>query len=168
MDGSFKASLVALALASFPFCSDAAGLGGISVYSGLGQPLRAEIPVSATTSELDSLSARVGSPEAFRQANVAYSPSAAAVRVSVDRRGSRPVLRLSTDRPLNEPFVELVLELDWAAGRLVRNFTFLLDPVDLVRPAPVAARVDTPAAAPAATPRCSRPARMRDCRARRS
>lgn len=158
MDGSFKASLVALALASFPFCSDAAGLGGISVYSGLGQPLRAEIPVSATTSELDSLSARVGSPEAFRQANVAYSPSAAAVRVSVDRRGSRPVLRLSTDRPLNEPFVELVLELDWAAGRLVRNFTFLLDPVDLVRPAPVAARVDTPAAAPAA--RATAPAQV--------
>ncbi|NLF52879.1 MAG: hypothetical protein GX576_00480 [Thauera phenolivorans] len=155
MDGSFKASLVALALASFPFCSDAAGLGGISVHSGLGQPLRAEIPVKATTTELDSLSARVGSPEAFRQANVAYSPSAAAVRVSVDRRGSRPVLRLSTDRPLNEPFVELVLELDWAAGRLVRNFTFLLDPIDLAQRTPVAARVDAPAVAPMARPRAT-------------
>jgi pilus assembly protein FimV len=148
LDGSLKASLLALAIASFPFGSQAAGLGGVKVFSGLGQPLRAEIAVSATAEELESLSARIGSPDAFRQAGVAYTPAAGSVQVNVDRRGSRPVLRLSSDRPLNEPFVDLVLEVDWAAGRLMRNFTFLLDPVDLVAPKPVAARVDVATASP--------------------
>lgn len=155
MKKSLKASLIAVAIASFPFGSQAAGLGQISVLSGLGQPLRAEIQINATPQELQSLRARLASPDAFRQANIPYSPVIQTLRAALENRGQRAVVKLSSDRPINDPFVDLLIELDWNGGRLSREYTFLLDPVDLVAPKPLAARVDTPAAAPA--PRAARP-----------
>lgn len=150
MTKSLRASLLAVSIAALPLTAQAAGLGQINVYSGLGQPLRAEIQVSANAQELQSLTARIASAEAFRQANLTYGSAVSAIRVSVDTRSSRPVIRLSSDRPINDPFVDLLVELNWATGRLVREYTFLLDPVDLAAPRPLAAAVDTPAAAPAA------------------
>lgn len=149
--------MLALSIAALPLTAQAAGLGQINVYSGLGQPLRAEIQVSATAQELQSLSARIASAEAFRQANLSYGSAANSIRVSVDTRASRPVIRLTSERPINDPFVDLLVELNWATGRLVREYTFLLDPVDLAAPRPLAAAVDTPAAAPVPRP-AARPA----------
>lgn len=156
MKKSLKASLIAVAIASFPFGSQAAGLGQISVLSGLGQPLRAEIQITASPQELQSLRARVASADTFRQANIPYSPVIATLRAAVENRGQRAVVKLSSDRPVNDPFVDLLLELDWNGGHLAREYTFLLDPVDLAAPKPLAARVDTPAAMPA--PRAERAA----------
>ena len=156
MTTSLRASLLALSIAAFPLSAQAAGLGQIKVYSGLGQPLRAEIQVSATPQELQSLNARIASADAFRQANLNYGGAVSAIRVSVDTRASRPVIRLSSDRPINDPFVDLLVELNWATGRMVREYTFLLDPVDIAAPRPLAAAVDTPAAPPAARPLASR------------
>lgn len=152
MKTSFKASLIALAIASFPMGGQAASLGQINVFSGLGQPLRAEIGVSATPQELQSLSARIASVDAFRAANLPYSSAASAVRVSLDTRSARPVIRLSSVRPINDPFMELLVELNWASGQLSREYTFLLDPVDLSAPKPVAARLDRPGVAAQAVP----------------
>ena len=61
MTTSAKASLLALSIAALPLSVQAAGLGQINVFSGLGQPLRAEIQISATAQELQSLSARIAS-----------------------------------------------------------------------------------------------------------
>ena len=155
MTKSLRASLIALSIAAMPFAAQAAGLGQINVYSGLGQPLRAEIQVSATAEELQTLNARIASADAFRQANLTYGSAVSAIRVSVDTRGGRPVLRLTSDRPVNDPFVDLLVELDWGAGRLVREYTFLLDPVDIAAPRPLAASVDTPAAAPVPRPQAA-------------
>ncbi len=146
---SLKASLIATAIATLPFSTHAAGLGAINVLSGLGQPLRAEIELNATPQELESLSARIASAEAFRQANLPYAPVMTALRLAVEKRGSRAVVRVSSDRPLNDPFVDLLLELDWASGRLIREYTFLLDPVPLNAPPPAAAQVTAPAVSPA-------------------
>ena len=160
MKTSLKASLIALAIASIPLGSQAAGLGQINVFSGLGQPLRAEIQVKATPQELQSLMASIGSPDAFRQANISYSAAVAAIKVSVDTRAARPVIRLSSDRPINDPFVDLLVELNWAGGRIAREYTFLLDPVDLVATRPIAAAVDAPTLSPATrrVPAQARPA----------
>lgn len=146
MSKSARASLLALSIAALPLSVHAAGLGQINVFSGLGQPLRAEIQISATAQELQSLSARIASAEAFRRANLSYGSAVSAIRVSVDARASRPVLRLTSDRPVNDPFVDLLVELDWDGGRLVREYTFLLDPVDLAAPRPLAAAVEAPVA----------------------
>lgn len=162
MKTSIKASLIAAAIATLPFGSQAAGLGSINVFSGLGQPLRAEIELNATPQEVQTLAARIAPVEAFRQANVSYSPVLTDIRVSVESRGNRSVLKLSSDRPVNEPFVDLLLELNWASGRLLREYTFLLDPVQLQAPPVVAApRPAMGSAAPSATMRPETPVRER-------
>lgn len=160
MKTSLKASLIALAIASIPLGSQAAGLGQINVFSGLGQPLRAEIQVTATPQELQSLLARIGSPDAFRQANISYSAAVAAIKISVDTRAARPVIRLSSDRPINDPFLDLLVELNWANGRIAREYTFLLDPVDLVPQRALATAINAPALGPATrqSPAPARPA----------
>ena len=148
MKKTFKATLIAGAIAMLPFGTQAAGLGGINVFSGLGQPLRAEIELKATPQELQTLSARIASADAFRQANVTYSSVMTGLQVSVESRGNRSVIRLVSDRPVNEPFLELLVELNWANGRMLREYTFLLDPIEAVRPA--AAAVTSPVTAPSA------------------
>lgn len=165
-----KATVIAAAIAVLPFAAHAAGLGKITVLSALGQPLKAELEVTASREEATSLLAKVAAAEAFRQAGIEYSPVLASLRFSRDikERGGRRYLELSTDRPLNEPFIDMLVELSWASGRLVREYTFLLDPPDLAvkaAPAPIAApEVRTEPAmvkpvekAPAAMPAETRP-----------
>ena len=130
MKTTLRASIIAAAIAALPFGASAAGLGRLNVFSGLGQPLRAEVEVTGTAEELDSLSARLASPEAFRRANIEYAPQLSALRLSIEKKGAGAVVKVASDRPFSEPFVDLLLELNWTGGRLMREYTFLLDPVD--------------------------------------
>jgi pilus assembly protein FimV len=75
---SFKTSVLAAALAALPIVADAAGMGRITVLSALGQPLRAEVELSASREELSSLSARIAGHEAFKQAGIEFVPALAA------------------------------------------------------------------------------------------
>lgn len=157
----FKATVLAAALAVLPLATHAAGLGKITVLSALGQPLKAELEVTATRDEALSLVARVASIEAFRQAGIEYAPALVNLRFSkeIKERGGRRYVELSTDRPLNEPFIDMLVELSWASGRLVREYTFLLDPPDLNRPLPAAAAaVTAPSVRPEADKAVVRPA----------
>ena len=140
----FKATVLAAAIAVLPLATHAAGLGKITVLSAMGQPLKAELEVTATRDEAPSLIAKVAAADAFRQAGIEYAPALGTLRFSRDikERGGRRYLEVTTDRPLNEPFIDMLVELSWASGRLVREYTFLLDPPDLatkMAPVPVAA-----------------------------
>ncbi|MDW8468326.1 MAG: FimV/HubP family polar landmark protein [Burkholderiales bacterium] len=112
-----------------PLIAHAAGLGRLTVLSSLGQPLEAEIEiVSLQPGEEEGLSARLASPEAFRQAGIEPSPVLFGAQFSIERRGGRPIVRMRTTQPVNEPFLDVLVELQWNTGRLVREYTFLLDP----------------------------------------
>jgi pilus assembly protein FimV len=129
----------------------AAGLGKLTVLSALGQPLRAEIELTAVSSnEASGLVAKLASPEAFRTANIEFNPALLSLRFVVEQRNGRQFIRVTSSQPLNEPFVDMLLELTWNNGRLVREYTFLLDPAELraTQSAQVAA-----SEAPAARPR---------------
>jgi pilus assembly protein FimV len=138
----------------------AAGLGKLAVMSGLGQPLRAEIEVvSLQRGEAETLAARIASPDAFRQAGVEYGALVPQVRAALERRGdNRYVVTLSTPGPVEEPFLDLLVELSWATGRLVRQYTFLLDPAEykgpqaITAPPAVAAAPQVQPVQPPATP----------------
>jgi len=136
-----------LVLALLPLEVLAAGLGRLTVSSGLGQPLRAEIEiVSVQRGEAESLNARIAAPDAFREAGVDYGIVVPRVRTALERRANdRYVIVLSTPQPVEEPFLDLLVELSWASGRLVRQYTFLLDPVDYKGPQPIAAAPSPPA-----------------------
>jgi pilus assembly protein FimV len=99
----FKATVLAAALAILPLASHAAGLGKITVLSALGQPLKAELEVTATRDEALSLVARVASIEAFRQAGIEYVPALVNLRFSkeIKERGW-PTLRRTQHRPTLE------------------------------------------------------------------
>jgi len=139
--------LALLTLALLPLEVLAAGLGRLAVLSGLGQPLRAEIEVvSLQRGEAESLSARIATPDAFREAGVEYGVAVPRVRTVLERRpNDRYVIVLSTPQPVEEPFLDLLVELNWASGRLVRQYTFLLDPADYRGPQPIAAAPSRPA-----------------------
>jgi len=122
--------------------ANAAGLGKLTVLSALGQPLRAEIELTTSAGEDPaSLAVKLAAPEAFRAANIEFNPALLSLRFAVEDRGGRKVIRVNSSQPLNEPFVDMLLELTWNNGRLVREYTFLLDPAELrsTQPAQVAA-----------------------------
>jgi len=152
-------TLLASAMA-VPGLSAALGLGNLTVSSSLGQPLSARIDLSsATKEELDSLAARVADPALYRQNNLAYPGALSNARVTLERDANGPYLRIRTQNPVSEPFLDLLVEINWAAGRLVRDYTFLLDPpgstmvaapAEPVTPARVGAAPARPAPAAAA------------------
>ena len=155
-------SMAAGALA-LPGAAGALGLGKLTVQSSIGQPLSAQIELSAATrEELDSLSVRVADPGLYRQNNLAYNSVLSRARITLERGTAGPYLRVVTQNAVNEPYLDLMVEVNWASGRLVRDYTFLLDPPGVaptpVEPvAPVRAGVAPPrqapiAAAPAAAP----------------
>ncbi|MBA3479167.1 MAG: hypothetical protein H0T52_12345, partial [Lautropia sp.] len=126
------AGAVAIALAAWSGASGAAGLGRLSVTSALGQPLQAEVEVtSVTPEEAATLAAKLAPPEAFRAAGLQFNNSLAGVRMSVQERNGRHYIRVTSNNPINEPFVDLMVELNWSSGKFVREYTFLLDPPEL-------------------------------------
>ncbi len=145
------------ALLCVPLMAHAAGLGRLQVNSALGQPLRAEIEiVSLQSGEEDSLQARLASVDAFRQAGIDISPALVGLQFKIEKREGRPLIRLTTSQAVNEPFLDVLIELSWSTGRLVREYTFLLDPVEYKGPPPAAA--PAPAPRPVAVPVPSAPA----------
>ena len=118
----------------------ATGLGKVVVLSPLGQPLHAEVELTASYEELASMRARLASPEAFKDAGIEYLPSMAGIRLAIEKRkDGQPYLRLTTVRPVNDPFLDVLVEVNWASGRLVREYTMLLDPPEILgKAAPVA------------------------------
>ncbi|WP_281909465.1 FimV/HubP family polar landmark protein [Massilia varians] len=140
--------------------ASAAGLGKLTVLSALGQPLRAEIELTTTAGEdASSMAVKLASPEAFRAANIEFNPALLALRFNVEQRAGRQFIRVSSTQPLNEPFVDMLIELSWNNGRLVREYTFLLDPAELrnTQPAQAAAEARPAAPQPAAQPRAAAP-----------
>src|SRR3989344_4465501 len=116
--------LAAAAVASAGFYAgdaSALALGRITVQSALGGPLR------ATTA----------TPEVFRAQGMEYTPAINNLQIQLQRRpDGTAVLRLTSDRPVNDPFLDLVLDANWGSGRIVRSYTMLFDPPALRRAAP--------------------------------
>ncbi|HEX7635554.1 MAG TPA: pilus assembly protein FimV, partial [Noviherbaspirillum sp.] len=132
--GSFTLKALSAAVVSALLFSNAhaAGLGKLTVLSSLGQPLRAEIELTTVSKdEAGALVAKLASAEAFRQANIDFNSALNTLRFAVEQRGDRQFIRVTSTQPLNEPFIDMLLELSGPNGRLVREYTFLLDPPDL-------------------------------------
>jgi len=124
----FKKRAVALAVASClsisPWIAEAAGLGKLTVLSGIGQPLRAELDIGATRDELGGMSARLAPQDVFKQAGVDFASVLLDLRFAVEKRpGGQSIVKVSSVKPINEPFLDFLVELNWPAGRLVREYT---------------------------------------------
>lgn len=164
-----KSSLLA-ALFSFPLTSFALGLGEIEASSFLNQPLKAEIEViSARAGEIDDLLISLASRDAFEKAGLERPAELSRIRFKVEKSedGQTARILVTTKDPVQEPFLSFLVEADWAKGRLVREFTVLLDPVSFaqqpVKPAPRVSQSSTvtqDAEPVASQPSTSEPARQ--------
>lgn len=161
MNRSLKLSmLVALALGSSH--AMALELGQIKVKSALGQPLLAEIPVTPEgPSDLRNLRAQLASDADFARAGITDGRTRVPLTfVVVNARGGGKMIRITSTAPINDPYLDLLVQVDNAAGKSVREYTILLDPpgeaaappAPAPAPARPASRPRKPAAAPAAAP----------------
>ena len=125
--------ILALALLAGP--AFALGLGQIQVRSQYGEPLLAEIQiVSSDPAELRQLHARLASPETF--ARIGLQPPQGLVQdlqfnVALDATG-RPVIRVTSTEPVEQPLLTFLIEADWGQGRLVREYSALVDAPDTI------------------------------------
>jgi pilus assembly protein FimV len=120
------ALLFALAAAS---TAQALTIGDISLQSRLGEPLRAVVPLGnvGTLSE-DQIRVGRAAEDVYRSYGVerAHYNSPLRFVLSVDAKGFASVA-VSTEQPLSEPFIDMVMEVRWPDGRAVKQFTLLLD-----------------------------------------
>lgn len=134
-----KTAIAAAAIALMGFSATGAlalSLGRLTVQSALGEPLRAEIDVpDINAEEAASLKTVVASPDAFVAAGLDYNPAMSIVQATLQRRpDGRAFIRITSERAINEPFVDMILETSWSSGRTVRDYTMLFDPPALRQP----------------------------------
>jgi pilus assembly protein FimV len=119
-----------------PCIAAAAELGRLTVLSGVGEPLRAEIEIVAVRpGEAAALDARIPPPEVFWRANLEPAPVLGEFRVGVERRPhGRYVIALRSGGAIQDPFIQLLVELTSPAGSVVREYPFLLEEPRARRP----------------------------------
>lgn len=108
----------------------ALSLGKATVQSSLGQGLRAEVEVNiATDAEADSLTADLAAVQAYADSNLEMSPALKGLKVSLERRTvGNSVIRIVGEQPINEPVLQILLDVRWGTGKMVRGFTLFIDP----------------------------------------
>lgn len=143
-----QAIRIAFALLLALACAQAwaLGLGQIQVKSKANQPLLAEIPiVSNDPAELEQLQARLASPETF--ARIGLEPPQGVVadlQFAVVRDSSGGLaIRVTSTKPIDQPMLTFLVEVEWGQGKLVREYSALVDP-PRDAPSPSAPLIDTP------------------------
>ncbi|MDT8287853.1 MAG: FimV/HubP family polar landmark protein [Elusimicrobiales bacterium] len=156
-----KTALVTAMLGAFASHAYALGLGEIKLNSALHQPLDAEISLlSASPEEVDQLRVQLASPQAYQQAGVEriYLHTRLKFAVVTKPDGSA-VIKVTSQDPVREPYLDFLVQARWASGQMVREYTMLIDPPALMpaeAPAPAPA-APTTSGRQAAAPAPSRP-----------
>jgi FimV-like protein len=131
---------IALAL---PGAAQALGLGEIHLDSALNEPLAANIEiVGATAQDLKGITASIANRETFEHFGVDRPEflSTVAFKISRDSRG-RAVLAIRSTDACTELVVNMLVDLRWGGGELIRQYTLLIDPPGFPSPTPVAEAV---------------------------
>lgn len=138
-----NACVLAVSMLGVPFAAHAAGFGKMSVLSNLGQPLRAEIDlVSVQPEEVPALRVQLAAPDAFQERGVDYNSYLRSFRFEVARRDSgQYYIRVTSSQSIGEPFIDFLVEMTWSGGRIVRQYTDVLDPAGYNPVAPTKALV---------------------------
>jgi pilus assembly protein FimV len=146
--------LVLMMALSLPGAANALGLGEIHVNSALNEPLAADIDIiGATAEELSSLTASIANKDTFRRfgAELPAFLASTTFKVSHDVKG-KPVLVIRSTDSFTEPVVNLLVDLRWHNGEVIRQYSLLLDPAGFPAATQMAAAVHSPVALPVAPP----------------
>ena len=158
MSGKLRVLISAILLA--PAAAFGLGLGEIRLGSALNEPFSAEIDlVAATPEELASLEAHLAAPEVFARYGLDRPAFLSSLEFTVGHgQDGRSVLLVRSPDAISEPFVSFLIDVNWPRGRLLREYTVLLDPPAMLSaeaspaPAPVVAPTTAPSAAASPPP----------------
>ncbi len=142
----------------------AASLGRLAVLSAIGEPLRAEIELSLSAEELETATPRFASSDAYAPAGLQYNAALNGARLAIQYRSNgRRVIDIVTTRPVNEPSIPLLVELEVRGGRIVRAYHVMLGvhgdvpAVAVSSSATESAKAAAPVAVTATAPRATAP-----------
>jgi FimV-like protein len=149
-----SAWVVASLLTCASLSAKALTLGQFSVESGLGEPLRAAIEITQyKVEDLRRLKVQLAEPASFAQAGMAFVPALQGVQTRLEFRGDgKPYIALTGQTPVNEHFVDVIVEAQWPSGRLAMNYTLLVSPVGAVKIQTTKPQGDALATAPVMPP----------------
>ena len=134
-----------------PITANSAALGDASVRSALGQRLDAEVDIASLTAvEAESVSVKLAPPELWASAGIDLGTLQRSLRLSVEKKEGRHLVRIASDIAVNEPFMHLLIELSASGVRTIRHYVLLIDPPVLITAPNTVAN-----AAPAAPPSSS-------------
>src|SRR3569623_1957620 len=145
----------------------ALGLGEIQLHSSLIEPLNAEIQlISERPAVQQGAVARLAPQDAFSQAGSEWPAVLGDLKFTVVQQNGATVVKVTSSQPVREPFLDFIVQLQWPSGRLLREYTVLLDPPMFSgeKAAPIAAPIasaptsPSPSPAPAAAPAAETPA----------
>ncbi|HRH06386.1 MAG TPA: hypothetical protein PK702_11245, partial [Burkholderiaceae bacterium] len=147
--------------------ANALSLGAMTSLSSLGESLAAGIAISeADTKELESLKLSLATPAEYSAMGLDYNSALSSAQITLMRRANGSAyLLIRSDKTVNDPFVNVIVQASWSGGRIVRNYTILIDPPTsnatgtntittplAVTTAPVQVVTPTPIPAPASAP----------------
>lgn len=136
---------LAVGLTLLPLSVLAAGLGQLTISSGIGEPLKAEIELlSVTSAEKASLKANIAPKATYAAQGLERPASHKNIKVEIAKSANgKNVLKLRSNNPITEPFLDMLVEVEWETGRILREYTVLLDPPGYNREI-TTGQIDTP------------------------
>ena len=152
-------SLAVFIAGAYPAASNALGLGDIESSSHLNQPLRAKIELlSGVPADASQIKVRLAPPDVFNRVGVARPEFLDNLQFTPTIQGGKPVILVTSNAPIQEPFVNFLLEVSWPQGQLLKEYTVMLDPPVMMQPGNTVAGEATVRAEPKATGTVRRPA----------
>lgn len=108
----------------------AAGLGQLNVSSAIGEPLKAHIELlSVTPAEMSTLKARIAPASAYAAQGLMRPALHSDIKINIAKRtNGKQFLRLQSNQAIEEPYLDMLVEVEWENGRVLRQYTALLDP----------------------------------------
>jgi len=148
-------ALLAAASLAFSPAAWSLGLGDATVESFLNQPLKARIDlISQASDDLASVTARLASADDYALIGASRESVSVPVRFSVEDIEGDAYILATSDLPVGDPVLRLIVEVNWSSGRMLREYTLFLDPpaVPAAAPAPRIDQRARPAPPPATAP----------------
>lgn len=145
-----RRTLLSLSLVT-PMSALGLGLGDIQLHSALNERLNADIELlSVEPGDVETIEVALGSYDAFARFGIERPGSLMLLQFGVERDADgKPYVKVSSAQPVREPFLDFLLELNWRNGRLLREYTLLLDPPEVVKDSAPSTRAPSAGAAPA-------------------
>ena len=148
--------VTAFALAIFTQAAFGLGLGSLQKSSALNEPFSARIDIlSATATDFDTLTVKLADSDQFERAGVLREALLLELKFKIiQARNGSDYIQITSHQPIKEPYLNFLIELNWANGRMIREYTVLLDPplYDPVRKPQVAKTAPAPQPPPTPSP----------------